>query len=141
MKSDKRLEMLLSQYHECVSFIRQFDSTFWQVASVTMAINSFLAITYLGYAKTFAARLVILLAALAFTFVSTIRLQKHRFFIVARSDDFRWIQTELRKLLKKGDSIREIKLKTGEIQNGFWEACMQLCVPFSYCCYLMSQYF
>ena len=115
MKSDKRFEILLWQYRVCLSFIRMRATTIWQLPSISMAINSFLAITYLGYAKTSEARLVILLASFFFTFVSTIQLQKHRFLQEARNIDFRWIQTELCKLLQKNDSIRVIELRTKEI--------------------------
>lgn len=117
MKSDNRLEILLYQYRECLSFIRMRANQIWQLPSISMAINSFLGITYLGYAKTFKARIVVLLASLFFTFILTIQLRKFRFLQEARNIDFRWIQTELQKLLKKGDSIRWIELRTKQI----WE--------------------
>jgi len=79
-----------------------------------MAINTFLGIMYLGYAETFEAKIVVLLASFSFTFVATIALQKHRFFEVAKSEEFRWIQSELLKELK---NVRELKLRTEEIYN------------------------
>lgn len=115
MKSDKRFEVLLGQYCECLKLILARGTMIWQLPSFSMAINSFLAITYLGYAKTFEARLVILLASFFFTFVSTIQLKKHRFLQEARNIDFRWIQSELRNLLQKGDGMREIELRTKQI--------------------------
>jgi hypothetical protein len=114
MDSDKRIEILLWQYRECLSFIRSYNSLIWQTPSLTIAINSFLGILYLGYAKTFEARIMLLFASLSFTFVATIALQKHRFFQVAKSDEFRLIQEEL---LKEIQNIRELKLETMEIYN------------------------
>jgi len=114
MDSDKRIEILLVQYRECLSFIRSYNSLIWQTPSLTIAINSFLAILYLGYAKTFEARIMLLIASLSFTFVATIALQKHRFFQVAKSDEFRSIQEEL---LKEVQNIKELKFETKEIYN------------------------
>ena len=84
----------------------------WQLPSITMAINSFLAIVYLGYAKDVPTRLLVLLAAFGVTLVSLVVLTKHRFMELARSDDLRWLQGELQKEVK---DIREIKLKTEDI--------------------------
>jgi uncharacterized membrane protein len=104
MDSDKRIEILLWQYRECLSFIRSYNSLIWQTPSLTIAINSFLGILYLGYAKTFEARIMLLFASLSFTFVATIALQKHRFFQVAKSDEFRLIQEELLKEIQTLES-------------------------------------
>ena len=112
MKPNRRIDILLWQYRECLSFLRNFDSLVWQTPSITMAINTFLGIIYLGYAKTFGTRILVLIASLAFTFVATVALQKHRFFAVAKSDEFRWIQNEL---LKEFQNVRELKLRTEEI--------------------------
>jgi len=79
-----------------------------------MAINTFLGIMYLGYAKTFEARILVLIASLIFTFVATLALQKHRFFAVAKSHEFRQIQNEL---LKELQNVKEIKLRTKEIYD------------------------
>lgn len=115
MKSDKRLEILLCQYRECLSFIRTRTASIWQLPSMSMAINSFLAITYLGYATTFEVKIVILLASFFYTFISTIQLRKHRFLQKARNIDFRWIQTELCNMLPTNESVREIELRTKQI--------------------------
>jgi hypothetical protein len=115
MKSNEHFEILLLQYRECLSFIRNYNSAIWQIPSITVAINSFLIVVYLGYAKTVETRLIVLLIALAFTFVLTIQLKKHRFFQEASVDDFKWIQTELLKIFKETKTMREIKLRTEEI--------------------------
>lgn len=62
-----------------------------------MAINSFLVVAYLGYATTPPARIFVLVIALSFTFVSTVQLQKHRFFQEARLDDFNRVQEKLKR--------------------------------------------
>ena len=115
MKSDKHLEILLGQYHECLSFIRMRATQIWQLPSISMAINSFFGITYLGYANTLGAKIVVLLASFFFTLILTIQLQKHRFLQRARNVDFRWIQDELCKLTKESDGIRKIELRTKQI--------------------------
>ncbi|MDH5732792.1 MAG: hypothetical protein OEY88_03265 [Candidatus Bathyarchaeota archaeon] len=116
MVSDKRFEFLLCQYRECLAFIRNYTSAIWQIPSITMAINTFLAITYLEYTETHETRVVILVVALVFTFVSTIQLKKHRFFQEAKGDEFRWIQAKLCETLQETKGkMREIKLKTDEI--------------------------
>lgn len=115
MRSDKRLEILLWQYRECLSFIRMRGTQIWQLPSISMAINSFLGITYLGYANTFEAKILVLSTSLFFTFILTIQLQKHRFLQMARNVEFRWIQDELCKLTKECDGIRKIELRTKQI--------------------------
>lgn len=115
MKSDKRLEILLGQYQECLSFIRWRGTQIWQLPSISMAINSFFGITYLGYANSLEAKIAVLLASLFFTIILTIQLQKHRFLQMARNVDFRWIQDELCKLTKESDGIRKIELRTEQI--------------------------
>lgn len=117
MTLDKRFEILLWQYRECLSNMRTRITTIWQLPSISMAINSFLGITYLGYAKTFPARLVVLLASLFFTFILTIEYWKHRFKLDAAYTDFKWIQNQLCKLEKEDEGIRKIKLLTHEIQS------------------------
>jgi len=79
-----------------------------------MAINSFLGILYLGYAKTFEAKIIVLIASFSFTFVAMIALQKHRFFQEARYEDLNWIQNELEKEVR---NIRVLKITTREIFN------------------------
>jgi len=112
MKSNQRIEMLLCQYRECLLFIRNFQSLVWQTPSITMAINTFLGIMYLGYAKTFMTKILILVASFIFTFVAAVALQKHRFFGVAKAEEFKWIQNEL---LKEFQDVKELKLRTEEI--------------------------
>lgn len=112
---NRRIEVLLWQYRECLSFIRARATMIWQLPSISMAINSFLGITFLEYTETFQARFIVLLASFFFTFVLTIQLKKHRFLQEARNIDFRWIQTELRNLLQENETIREIELRTKQI--------------------------
>ena len=78
-----------------------------------MAINSFLGIVYLGYAKTTLTNIIVLLSAFLFTFVLSIALQKHRFSTEAKVDSFTWIQKELFKEIKTMNikAVRKIKLK------------------------------
>lgn len=112
MRSNNRTEVLLWQYRECLSFIRHYQSLVWQTPSITMAINTFLGIMYLGYAETFMTKILILVASFIFTFVATVALHKHRFFGVARAEELKWIQNEL---LKEFQDARELKLRTEEI--------------------------
>jgi len=113
MGQDKLLEILLRQYSECFSDRRTQVTMVWQIPSITMAINTFIGILYLGYAKENAvARLLILAAAVAFTFVALVALIKHRFFELARTRDVIWIQNELKKI---ESDIREIKWRSEDI--------------------------
>jgi len=114
---DNHLQILLYQYRECLSLIRMRANQIWQLPSISMAINSFLGITYLEYAKTLGSRIVVLLGSLFFTFTLTIQLRKFRFLQEARNIDFREIQAELQKSLEEGEKIRLIELRTRQI----WE--------------------
>lgn len=85
----------------------------WQIPSITMAINTFLGVLYLGYAKEIAAaRLLALAASVLFTSVALVALIKHRFFEIARTRDITWLQNELRKI---ESNIREIKFSSKDI--------------------------
>ena len=113
MSQNKRLQILLWQYRECASDRRTRIKITWEVPSLTMAINTFLGVLYLGYARNIAeARIVVLLASLSFTIVSLITLIKHRFLASARTRDLSWIQEELKKEV---ENIREIKWITKDI--------------------------
>ena len=112
-RSNDRIRLLLSQYEECFGDRRAQASMVWQIPSLTMAINSFLGIAYLGYAgDNLYARMALLAGAIAITVVALIAMKKHRFFELARGRDLEWIQKEL---LKHDSSIRDIKFRTGEI--------------------------
>jgi hypothetical protein len=111
MKTDKRFEALLWQYRECWAEIRNLDNLIWQIPSITMAINSFFGIAYLGYAKTAEARMVLLFASFAFNLISVITLRKHRFLQIARTEDILWLQGQLAQVV----NIRKVKWQTPKI--------------------------
>jgi len=113
MSQDKRLEILLRQHSECFSDRRTQVNMVWQIPSITLAINTFLGVLYLGYAKEItAARLLALAASVFFTFVALMALIKHRFFEIARTRDIIWLQNELKKI---ESNIREIKFSSEDI--------------------------
>ena len=111
MKADKQLEALLWQYRECWAEIRNLDSLVWQIPSITMAINSFFGIAYLGYTRTAEARIILLFASFAFNLISVITLRKHRFLQIARTEDILWLQKQISQLV----NLREIKWQTSRI--------------------------
>jgi len=113
MSQEKRLEILLRQYSECFSDRRLHATIAWQVPSLTIAINTFLGVVYLGYAKEIAiARLLVLAVAILYTLVAFVILNKNRFFETARVCDLMWLQEELKKI---ESNIREIKWITRDI--------------------------
>ena len=114
MEPNNRVQFLVVQYRECLSYIKHLDVLVWQTPSMTMAINTFLGILYLGHAKTFWSKLIILLASLAFTFVAWIAIQKHRFHQMAKNIEYDWIQNEL---LIEFKNVREIRLRTDRIKD------------------------
>lgn len=117
MTTDNLFQVLLSQYRESLSNIRMRITIIWQLPSVSMATNTFFGIAYLGYAETFLARIMVLLASLSFTFVLMVVFSKNRFKLDASYDDFKWIQDKLLKSAKDKDGLREIKLLTKDIQK------------------------
>lgn len=136
--------ILLTQYSECLDWIRSYNSLIWQVPSLSMAINSFLVIAYLGYATTSLTRIFVLVIAFSFTFVSTIQLQKHRFFQEARLDEFNRLQEKLKTeysdmqeivfgtrdiiRTRSTDKDKYQNVKTGWIQRRIafkWMTCLQ----------------
>lgn len=108
----KEFQLLLVQYQECIGLIKDYASNIWQLLSLTIAINTFLGIMYLGYAKTSWERLMALSIALLFTIVSKVQFEKHRFFSEARLADLKYIQDRLRI---EFPNSREIKFATEEI--------------------------
>jgi hypothetical protein len=108
------VEVLITQYKECMAFIRNYDILAWQVFSVTIAIDSFLAIPFLGYARTSIIRVALLFVALVFTSVAIVALMKHRFFQEVKVDEFKRIQSLLKE---KFPSILEIRLRTKDIMD------------------------
>lgn len=111
---DRTVDVLIAQYNECLAFIRNFDTLAWQVFGITIAIDSFLAIPFLGYAKTSTIKAGLLLVALVFTSVAIVALVKHRFFQEVKVDEFIRIQGLLKERFPE---IFEINVRTEDIMK------------------------
>lgn len=109
------MEILLKQYSECWADIRNYSNAIWQIPTLLVATMSFLGILYGNYLRNVQiGRIVVLLLALGFTFVSIIALKKHRFFSNKRVDVFESIQEELKRISGQA-GFREIKWKSEDL--------------------------
>ncbi|MCL4429377.1 MAG: hypothetical protein M1167_01370 [Chloroflexi bacterium] len=102
-KEDKQyyLDILLREYSECCTDVRNFDTLIWQTTTLLTAVVTFLGILYAGYLKdSQAGRIMVLLLAFLFTVVTIVAMTKHRFFAKKRIDYMTDIQGKFAELLK-----------------------------------------
>jgi len=107
-------DVLFAQYKECWREISHYDTLIWQTPTVTLAIISFFAIAYLGYASNISERLLLTLGVIIVTLAQLHALTKHRFFQEIRNRDFAQLQSRLLERIEE-TSRYPIKWRTKEL--------------------------
>jgi len=92
----RSIEVLLWQYRECWSDVRQYDNLIWQIPSLTTIIVG--TIAALSSTTIISLRIVLFIIALSLNIVMTIALYKHQFFRVNRFREIEKIEDVLRNL-------------------------------------------
>lgn len=95
-KNKHLIEVLLCQYGECWSDIRQYDNLIWQIPSVTTIIAGVLVA--LSSTTIVFIQIALFIVALSLNIVMTIALYKHQFFRIYRFREIAKIEEALGKL-------------------------------------------
>jgi hypothetical protein len=112
-KNQQLIDVLLLQYGECWSDIRQYENLIWEIPSVTTIIVGVLI--GLSATTTMFAQIVLFVVALSLNVVMTVALYKHQFFRIYRFREIEKIEETLRGLdlsiiasgARSTDKIRE----------------------------------
>jgi len=95
-KNAQSIEVLLCQYSECWSDVRQYDNLIWQIPSLTTIIVG--AIVALSSTAMIFLRIILFIVALSLNIVMTIAFYKHQFFRVHRFREIEKIEKTFRDL-------------------------------------------
>lgn len=95
-KNEDLIKVLLFQYGECWSDVRQYDSLVWQIPSMTTIIAGVLVA--LSSTTVVFIQIALFAVALSLNVVMTIALYKHQFFRIYRFREIKKIEESLEKL-------------------------------------------
>jgi hypothetical protein len=111
-------EILLWQYRECWTDVRQYDNLIWQIPSLTTIIVG--TMIALSSTALITIRIVLFVVALSLNIVMTIALYKHQFFRIYRFREIEKIQEAFKKsgLLLIADGARSMKIINEQTEKG-----------------------
>ena len=115
--SQRRLNYLFYLHRDCIQYLTHLDSLIWQIPTISMAVNAFLASSYINENSNELIRLIIVVFSLIFNVVALIALIKHRLHAEAKTSDLEYIQDEIEKELKnlEIENIRRMRVRTDKI--------------------------
>jgi len=116
-KSLTRLNYLFNLHRDCIRYLTHLDSLVWQIPTISIAVNAFLASSYINENSNNTIRLVIVTFSLVFNVVALIALVKHRFHSDVKAYELECFQTEIENELRclKMKDIRRMKVITDDI--------------------------